>query len=158
MHARRTLFDHDLEVSDSRSGTASAVRTTLARSAMTLHLDTGTPPPSRAELTSAAPDVAVVALIGEHDLGGYETLKMALARASVRAPKVVVDLTDCAFIDLTALALLIHSHAVVRAASGEFAVVIDPEPGPTRRLADLVRLDSILAVHPSLAAAIAALT
>jgi anti-anti-sigma factor len=124
---------------------------------MTVHLDTGTTPPNRAELTSPAPDVAVVALTGEHDLGDHETLKTALARASVRAPNVVVDLTDCAFIDVTALALLLHSHAVVSKAGGTFAVVIGAESGPIARLADLVRVGSILPVHPSLAAAIAAL-
>jgi anti-anti-sigma factor len=119
-----------------------------------LDLDNGTPQPNRVELTSATRDIAVVALIGEHDLGQYERLKAALARAAVRAPKVVVDLSECAFIDSTTIALLLHSQAVLSEASGSFALVIDPEPGPVSRLAELVHLDQMLTVHPSLERAI----
>lgn len=122
---------------------------------MMLELDTGPPPPDRVELTSVARDVALVALIGEHDLGHYETLKSVLARAAVRAPNVVVDLSECAFIDSTVLQLMLHTHAVTSKAGGTFAVVIAPEPGAVARLAELVRLDLILPVHPSLDAAIA---
>jgi anti-anti-sigma factor len=120
-----------------------------------LSLDTGTPPPNRVELASAASDIAVVALIGEQDLGQYETLKTALARATVRAPKVIVDLTECTFIDSMTLSLMLHAQAVTTKARGAFAVVIDPRPGPVSRLSALVRLDQMLSVHPSLKAAVA---
>jgi anti-anti-sigma factor len=122
-----------------------------------LDLDNRTPPPNRVELTSAARDIAVVALIGEHDLGHYESLKAALAGAAVRAPNVVVDLSECAFIDSNTIPLLLHSQDVLSEASGSFAVVIDPEPGPVSRLAELVRLDEMLVVHPSLERAITSL-
>jgi anti-anti-sigma factor len=121
---------------------------------MTLELDTRTPPPNRVELASAARDVAVVALIGEHDLGHYEGLAAVLARAAVRAPNVVVDLTKCAFIDSTTISLLLNTHAYVTGAGGGLSVVIAPEPGPVSRVAELVRLDQILPVYPSLDAAL----
>src|SRR3954452_18538733 len=76
-------------------------------SAMMLDLETGPPPPNRVELTSVARDMALVALIGEHDLGHYETLKAVLARAALRAPNVVVDLSECAFVDSTVLQLML---------------------------------------------------
>src|SRR4051812_18445834 len=116
---------------------------------MTLDLDTRTPP-NRVELASAAQDVAVVALIGEHDLTGYLTLKSVLARAAVRAPNVVVDLSACTFIDSSALQLVLHTHAVATRAGGAFAVVIPPGPGPMARIAALMRLDLIVPVHASL--------
>jgi anti-anti-sigma factor len=120
---------------------------------MMLDLETGPPPPNRVELTSVARDMALVALIGEHDLGHYETLKAVLARAALRAPNVVVDLSECAFVDSTVLQLMLHTHAVATRAGGAFAVVIAPEPGAVSRLAELMRLDLILPVHPSLDAA-----
>ena len=43
--------------------------------------------------------VAVVPLVGEHDLIGYELLKAVLARAAIQAPNVIVDLSHCDFID-----------------------------------------------------------
>ena len=43
--------------------------------------------------------VAVVPLIGEHDLSGYELVKPVLARAAIQAPSEIVDLSPCDFID-----------------------------------------------------------
>jgi anti-anti-sigma factor len=123
---------------------------------MTVEFDTGTPP-NRVELTSPSAEVAVVALIGEHDLGRYETLAAVLARAAVRAPNVIVDLTHCAFIDSTTISLLLNTHAFVTGAGGGLCVVIAPEPGAVSRLAELVRLDSMIAVHASLDAAMESL-
>src|SRR3979409_834583 len=105
-----------------------------------LSLDTGTPPPNRVELASAACDVAVVALFGAHDLGGHEGLKSVLSRAAIRAPYVIMDLAECAFIDATTVALMLHTNNVMSKAGGGFAVVIPPQPGPVSRVAALVPL------------------
>jgi anti-anti-sigma factor len=121
---------------------------------MTLELDTGTPPPNRVELTSVLRDVVVIALVGEHDLDHCDTLESALARAAVRAPTVIVDLSGCTFMDSTAIRLVLHAHATTIRASGAFAVVIAPEAGPVARLAQLMRLDQIVDVHPSLDSAV----
>jgi anti-anti-sigma factor len=117
--------------------------------------DTATPPPNRLEIISATDEVAVVALIGEHDMGRYEPLKAALARAAIRAPNVVVDLTQCAFIDSTTLTLLLHADDVMTRDSRGFAVVIPAHEGSVSRLAELVRLAEMLSTHPSLEAAMA---
>src|SRR3954451_9293804 len=116
---------------------------------MTVEFDTGTPP-NRVELTSPSAEVAVVALIGEHDLGHYEDLAAVLARAAVRAPNVVVDLTNCAFVDSTTISLLLNTYAFVTGAGGGLSVVIAPGSGPVAHLAELVQLDEILSVYPSL--------
>ena len=80
-----------------------------------LGLDTynGTPPPNRVELTSAADDIAIVSLIGEHDVSHYDSLKIVLARAAIRAPNVIVDLSECQFVDSTAISLLLHGSRVI---------------------------------------------
>jgi anti-anti-sigma factor len=119
-----------------------------------LHVD-DSPPPNRLELTSATDEIAVVRLIGEHDLGQFESLKAALAEAVTRARNVVVDLSECAFFDSTTISLLLHAHDMTTRDSGEFAVVIDPRLGPVSRLAKLVHLEEMLSIQPSLEAAIA---
>ena len=120
-----------------------------------IRLDTGTPQPNRVELASAARDVAVVALFGEHDLGNYEGLKSVLARAAIRAPNIIMDLSECAFIDSTTITLMLHTNNVTSKVGGGFAVVIHPQPGPVSRVAELVRLGEMLATYPSLEAALA---
>ena len=99
---------------------------------MTVQLDTGTPPPNRVELTSAAADVAVVTLIGEHDLGQYDTLAAVLARAGVGALNVIVDLTHCAFVDSITISLLLNTHAYVTGAGGGLSLVIAGRAGSPR--------------------------
>jgi anti-anti-sigma factor len=116
-------------------------------------LDTGTPPPNRVELTSATDEIAIVALIGEHDLGHYEALKVVLARAAIRARNVIVDLSECAFIDSTTISLLLYASRVTTRYSGGFVVVITPGYGAVARLAELSRLDQVLSIQPSREAA-----
>jgi anti-anti-sigma factor len=118
-----------------------------------LSIDSRTPPPNRVELASAGRDIAVVALIGEHDLGHYETLRTVLARAAVRAPSLIVDLSDCVFIDSTTIGVLLQTRELTGRLGGEFALVIDPAPGSVSRLARLAHLDEIFSIQPSLDAA-----
>jgi anti-anti-sigma factor len=122
-----------------------------------LSLDTynGTPPPNRVELTSAAEDIAIVALIGEHDVSHYDSLKIVLARAAIRAPNVIVDLSECRFIDSTVISLLLHGSRVMTRYGGAFSVVVPARPGPVARLAELSRLAEMISVHASLEAAMA---
>jgi anti-anti-sigma factor len=120
-----------------------------------LQVDTGTPPPNRVEIALATDDVAVVTLLGEHDLGRYETLIAALVKAVRRARNVVVDLSECAFVDSTTLTLLLHTQNIASKHDGGFAVVIPPDSGSVARLADFVNLGEVLPVLPSLEAAMA---
>jgi anti-anti-sigma factor len=123
-----------------------------------LRLDTDTAiptPPDRVELTSAADDIAIVALIGEHDVGHYDSLKTVLERAAIRAPNVIVDLSECRFIDSTTISLLLHASRVITRYSGGFAVVVPARPGPVSRLAELTRLAEMISVHRSLESAVA---
>jgi anti-anti-sigma factor len=112
---------------------------------------------NRVTVTLASSALAVVELIGEHDLGEYETLKDALATARVMRPNTLVDLTHCAFIDSTAISLLLHAYGELIPAGGRFALVIPTEPGPVARVAQIVSLAELVPVYASRDAALAGL-
>ena len=119
-------------------------------------VDPGAPPGNRVE-PRAESDVAVVALVGESDVGQYDAIKSALATAAARASNVVVDFSACTFIDSTTIMMLmlLQTHTITRKAGGGLVLVIPAEPGPVSHLAERVRRDRIMSVHPSLEAAIA---
>jgi anti-anti-sigma factor len=108
------------------------------------------------QVKSGSPWVAVVSLVGEHDLGDYTTVKVALAHAAVRADNVIIDLAECAFIDSTILAAMINAGSIVAVDGGRVAVVL-PAEGPLQSLAEKVRLDEILPTYDTLDAAMASL-
>jgi anti-anti-sigma factor len=124
---------------------------------MTVEPDTGPPPPSRVELSSAARHVAVVALIGEHDLAGCETVRTALARAAIRAPHVLVDLTACDFIDSTVISMLLHTETVVTRDGGRLVVALPGEHSSVTRMAELIKLAQRIPTYASVDAALSSL-
>jgi anti-sigma B factor antagonist len=108
------------------------------------------------EVKSASPWIAIVSLVGEHDLGDYTTVKTALTHAAVRAENVIVDLTECTFIDSTVLATMINSGSIAAVDGGRVLVVLPPE-GSVQRLAQAACLDEILPTYDALAAAMASI-
>ena len=78
-----------------------------------------------------------------------------LARAAIRAPNVIVDLSECRCIDSTTISLLVHASRVMTRYGGAFAVVVTPQPGLVSRLAELSRLAEMISIHASLDAAMA---
>jgi anti-anti-sigma factor len=93
-----------------------------------------------ADTRTASPSVAIVPLVGEHDLSRYESLRVALARASIRAPNVIVDLSQCNLIDCTVIRLLLDAQSVVARDEGGFGVVLPAEPNAVTRIAEVVQL------------------
>lgn len=89
-----------------------------------------TRPPHPADL---APVVAcyeregtqVVRLAGEIDLYAETALSEALEQAASRGEVIVVDLTDVAFFDSTALALVLEARRRVRGRGGDLVLVVD---------------------------------
>jgi stage II sporulation protein AA (anti-sigma F factor antagonist) len=113
--------------------------------------------PDRIEVFHPGASLAIAELIGEHDLGQYESLKTALLRAAVRASDVVVDLSRCTFMDSTVINILLHAQHVVALHHGNFAVVLPSEQGPVARVADMMRLADLLPLHLSRESALASL-
>jgi len=107
-----------------------------------------------ADTWTASPSVAIVPLVGEHDLSRYESLRVSLARASIRAPNVIVDLSQCTFIDCTVIRLLLDAQSVVGRDEGDFGVVLPAGPNAVTRIAELVQLSQRAPTYSSVEEAI----
>jgi len=110
---------------------------------------------SSVEMRFAAPSVMILSLVGEHELEGAESLKVALARAAIRANDVIVDLTRCELIEPTVIAALLDTQSIVSQDAGRFAVVLPSQPNAVTRLAALAHLDKLFATFSSLDEALA---
>ena len=97
---------------------------------------------------------AVVTLRGEHDLSTDAELGRAFAQA-LRHARVLVDLSECEFIDSTIVKTLIAAHRRQLGSGGRLELVIPPEARQIQRLAHLIRLDQIMPIHQSREAGIA---
>ena len=107
------------------------------------------------EIKTASPSVVIVALTGKHGLGDYGSLRIALARAAIRAPNVVVDLSRCEFIDATVLGTLLQAEDVVARDCGRLLAVLPEEANAVTRIADLIQLADVLPICASVEAALA---
>jgi anti-anti-sigma factor len=100
------------------------------------------------------PDATFVAASGELDAFVAHELEAALGDAA-RDARIVVDLTDVAFLDSTALGLLVRAVRAVDARGGAIRVIL---PGGTaRRIFELTTLDRVLPVAGSRSDALAEL-
>ena len=106
------------------------------------------------ELEFPRPGVACVRLRGDHDLSSRPQLAEALAGAGDR-PNVVADLSECTFMDSSVIAAFLQAGRGLGQTGGRLAIVIPPDAGEVRRVADLTGLASVLPVHETAAAAFA---
>jgi stage II sporulation protein AA (anti-sigma F factor antagonist) len=89
----------------------------------------------------------VVRVNGELDLGNVSEFKEALTRSSV-VGMLVVDLSECSFLDSSAVRVLIEA-AAKREGDGRGLVLVAPEGG-VRRTLEIVGLDKMLPLHATL--------
>jgi anti-anti-sigma factor len=75
---------------------------------------------------------AVVALFGEHDLATAEAVRVALAPLCGR---VLVDLTDCSFIDSTIISILINKATSLKRDGHELELRVPADSIVARALA-----------------------
>jgi anti-anti-sigma factor len=108
----------------------------------------------RVELVWHNGSLAVVSLVGEHDLVRHQPLKEALRAAAARRQHVLVDLSECVFLDSTVISSLLHTHGLLTSRNGSFALIVPPESTHTARVVNALRLDQALRIHPSLEAAL----
>jgi anti-anti-sigma factor len=118
-----------------------------------------TPQPSRSRRGTVAlerlrPGAAIVALHGEHDLTTKTDLAEALARAGDGAD-VLVDVSDCDFLDSTIIGVLVAAFHVQTAAGRRLELAIPESAVQARRVAGIAGLASFLVVHDSREAGIA---
>jgi anti-sigma B factor antagonist len=117
----------------------------------------GTPrtPASAIEIGTHSPSISIVTLRGEHDLHSWSEVTLALANASQR-PGVVVDLSACTFLDSTMLTVLLVAAKQLRKRDGALTVAI-ARGSEVRRIFEIMNVDTLVAVHETREAAIAAL-
>lgn len=113
--------------------------------------------PTRIEIGFDSPSVAIVSLVGEHDLGQQALQREAFATAIARRRHVVADLTHCTFIDSTVVGRLLQTQAEVTATGGCFLVVLPSELNAVRRTAELMQLGEMFPIHPSTESALESL-
>ena len=98
---------------------------------------------------------AVVRVTGDLDLATVPQLERALAERPEGAG-LVIDLTDCTFVDSTCVRLLVGVARETERSGGRTAIVAT-DPGILRVL-EITALDTLVPVHPSVDAALALVT
>lgn len=97
--------------------------------------------------------IHVVSVRGEVDLATVSELERALfAVPEVGVDSVIVDLTDCSFMDSTGLHLLTRSQERFERSGGRVAVVAANRG--VLRIFEVAKLDQLLPIYPSRAAAL----
>jgi anti-anti-sigma factor len=100
-------------------------------------------------------EIAVVTVMGEVDLATVPALTSAVGEALAHKPAaVIVDLLNVSFLASAGLQALVGAHERVSGEGAVFAVVADG--AATSRPIQLTGLDQILALHPTMAGARAA--
>ena len=110
------------------------------------------PPP--VELAFHRLGVAIVTLRGDHDAGRKQALRDALDGTGPQL-NVIVDLTECTFVDSSVVAALKAAGHELEARGGTLALVIPPKSASLQRAAKLSGLADSLPLHASRGAAIA---
>lgn len=93
-------------------------------------------------------DIALVRLRGEHDLSTKPRLTAALAAASDRR-NVLVDLSECTFIDSSVIAAFFLARTELDLRDGRLELVIPPDAATLQRTAEVTALGTILQIHDS---------
>jgi anti-sigma B factor antagonist len=102
------------------------------------------------------PDVAIVALAGEHETFTAERLRDELAALVEERRAIVIDLSEATFLDSSVVGAILQARAAARDASLRFGVVMDDHTGPSvQRLFELTGLDTVLPIASSRDAALA---
>ena len=112
---------------------------------------------NRVEIAFHSPTVAIVSLIGEHDLSQHAMLLEALGTAASRRRDVLVDLSRCEFLDSTVISLLLHVQDEVASDGGRCILIVPDSSTHTARVFDVMHLGDALRIETSLDVALASL-
>jgi anti-anti-sigma factor len=89
---------------------------------------------------------AVVSLRGEHDLATSAALREALEPLF---GDVLVDLTDCTFVDSTVIGSLIASAQGLQREGHRLSLVVPPDNANVARTLEIVRIGELIRILPS---------
>jgi anti-sigma B factor antagonist len=113
--------------------------------------------PFKVNLELLGDGIHAINVAGELDHATAPELRRRLEEAiAIGSGSLLIDLTDCGFVDSTGLGLIVDAHRRLVGANGRRFALCCPTD-EVRRLFDLTALDEAVAVHPNRDDAIAAL-
>ena len=120
-------------------------------------LDGSGPPPGPVTIEVVSARAAVVTLEGDHDVASRDAIADAFSVAGT-GRDLLVDLTDCTFIDSTIIKLLLQTMRRLEEQDTRFELVIDSDPrGHVARVAELMGIPDVIPTHDSRSAGIRSL-
>jgi anti-anti-sigma factor len=105
--------------------------------------------PGTVTVTFAGSNGAHVALRGEWDISTERLLADALTRAREQR-QIVIDLSDCSFLDSRAIGMLLSLGAELAENTGHLAVVLPSSQSTVVRAFELLGIREVLSVHDTL--------
>jgi anti-anti-sigma factor len=104
------------------------------------------PEPGTVEVEPHASDLIVITLRGEHDLNSKQLFSEALALAGAEAD-VLVDLSECSFIDSTIIGVLVLAFQAQSERGRRLELAIPPTAHAVERVATIAGLRTFLSIH-----------
>ena len=107
----------------------------------------------RTSIESRGDGTRILSVAGELDLHTAPRFQEAL-QAALEQPFewLLIDLSDCDYLDSTAIHVLVQAHRSLDGRADKLALII-PSP-QLRRIFELAGLDEVLHIHPDRAAAL----
>lgn len=90
----------------------------------------------------------VIRVSGDLDLSTVAALERELAGPAEAGERVIVDLSECTFLDSSALRALVVAHRAADAAHGRLELIVTSPI--IRRVLEVSALDSLLGLHETL--------
>jgi anti-anti-sigma factor len=101
----------------------------------------------RLSVDMRVPGVALVSLIGEHELYGARKLQERLEFLIAEGLSIVIDLTSAMFLDSSIVGVLLNAQKVAASSSVDYSVVLAESTGePVRRMFEITGLTRILPI------------
>jgi anti-anti-sigma factor len=94
-------------------------------------------------------DAQCLHVLGDVDLGNVRELEAAMAFPMMQGRRLIIDLTQCTYIDCSVLTLLVRTHAKM----GRRLCIVTGSPGIVTLVLEATGLQRTLPVVPSLAQA-----
>jgi anti-sigma B factor antagonist len=111
---------------------------------------------SSVDVERPAAGLTVISLRGEHDLGSRQALAEKLAQTG-DGSDLLVDLSECTFLDSTVLGVLLKTSQEREAAGARLGLVIPPEAHIVYRVTRVAGIAAFLPIYASREAGIASL-
>ena len=102
---------------------------------------------TRLSVDTRVPGVALVSLIGEHELYGAPELQERIDSLIAEHLSIVIDLTDTVFLDSSIVGVLLKEQQLAASNGVDYTVVLSKSTGaPVRRMFEITGLSRILTI------------